>query len=37
MKRYETKILGFIILAAKLEQEFPEPFNIHNECFAVQE
>ena len=36
MKRHETKILSFIILAAKLEQEFSEPFNIHNECFAVQ-
>ena len=36
MKRHETKILSFIILAAKLEQEFSEPFNIHSECFAVQ-
>ena len=25
MKRHETKILSFIILAAKLEQEFSEP------------
>ena len=36
MKRHETKILSFIILAAKLEQEFSEPFNIHSECFAGQ-
>ena len=36
MRRHETKILSFTILAAKLEQEFSEPLNIHSECFAVQ-
>ena len=27
---------GLTVLAAKLEQEFSEPFNIHSECFAGQ-
>ena len=36
MRGHGIKILSFIILAAKLEQEFSEPFNIHSECFAVQ-
>ena len=36
MERRKAQILSFIILAAKLEQEFSDSFSIHKERFAVQ-